>query len=44
MQVELYLPQEGENPMDDRSVAFVLEGGTYPGAVPELRDRAHGAV
>lgn len=30
MQVELYLPQEGENPMDDRSVAFVLEGGHVP--------------
>ena len=27
---ELYLPQEGENPMDDRSVAFVLEGGHVP--------------
>lgn len=30
MQVELYLPQEGEDPMDDRSVAFVLEGGHVP--------------
>lgn len=30
LQVELYLPQEGEDLMDDRSVAFVLEGGHVP--------------
>lgn len=44
MQVELYLPQEGEDPMDDPQRGLCAGGWTCPGAVPELRDRAHGAV
>ena len=44
MQVELYLPQEGGGPHGRPQRSFCAGGRTCPGAVPELRDHAHGAV